>query len=146
MGAPIPTLGFATRTEAVIHLRNQGKTTPQIALLLEIPTNSVTALECSALRSNKQAGRPAKTRARTMPRPGFSIKGSGTSWFVTRDGHIVAGPTSTQLLAQTKADHMAREARVRERRCMTCNTAFQSEGSHNRLCNACRQRSDGWMG
>jgi hypothetical protein len=28
-----------------------------------------------------------------------------------------------------------------ERKCMTCGTTFMSEGPHNRMCNACRQKS-----
>jgi tRNA(Ile2) C34 agmatinyltransferase TiaS len=75
----------------------------------------------------------------------FDIEGSGTSWFVTRNGQMVGSPTGSRLLAQTKADRLAREARVRVRPCLRCGTKFESEGPHNRMCNPCRGRSDDWM-
>lgn len=46
-----PTLGFATRTEAVLALRAGGKTTRQIADAIGIEPQTVSALEVSALRS-----------------------------------------------------------------------------------------------
>lgn len=49
-----PTLGFATRTEAVLALRATGKTTRQIADEIGIEPQTVSALEVSAIRSAKR--------------------------------------------------------------------------------------------
>lgn len=46
-----PTLGFATRTEAVLALRAGGKSTKEIASAVGIEPQTVSALEVSALRS-----------------------------------------------------------------------------------------------
>lgn len=54
MSGPKPTLEFATRTEAVLALRAAGNTTRQIADRLEIEPKTVSALECSAVRTAKR--------------------------------------------------------------------------------------------
>lgn len=50
------TLGYATRTEAVLALRRQGRTTREIANLIGIRVETVSALECSARRSPRHGG------------------------------------------------------------------------------------------
>lgn len=49
-GGPIPTLGWPTRTDAVLALRAQGKTSLEIAGMIGIPHKTVAALEHSAAR------------------------------------------------------------------------------------------------
>ena len=49
-GGKIPTLGWPTRTDAVLALRAQGKTSLEIAGMIGIPHKTVAALEHSAAR------------------------------------------------------------------------------------------------
>lgn len=51
MPGPIPTAGYASRTEAVLSLRKNGSSTKFIATTLGIAEKTVSALENSALRS-----------------------------------------------------------------------------------------------
>lgn len=66
MGAPKRTLGFASRTEAVLSLRAAGLSTAQIADKIGIGPQTVTALEYSAGRSTRRAKRPAEVNGRTI--------------------------------------------------------------------------------
>lgn len=50
MGGSVPTLGYPSRTDAVLALRRQGRTTREIAQTLGIEMKTVAALECSAAR------------------------------------------------------------------------------------------------
>lgn len=61
-----PTLGYATRTAAVVALRRKGLSTGQIADSIGIAPNIVTALEHSAGRNKKRAIRPAEEMGRTV--------------------------------------------------------------------------------
>lgn len=61
-----PTLGFASRTDAVLSLRRQGLTAQQIGSRIGIPERTVTALEHSAGRPKKRAIRPAEEMGRTV--------------------------------------------------------------------------------
>lgn len=51
MSGPIPTLGYSTRTAAVLALRAQGLSTVAIARQIGIEPKTVAALESSARRS-----------------------------------------------------------------------------------------------
>lgn len=64
--APKPSLGFASRTDAVLSLRRQGQSTRQIADQIGIAEKTVTALEHSAGRSKRRASRPAEEMGRTV--------------------------------------------------------------------------------
>ena len=44
--------------------------------------------------------------------------------------------------AARAASLLRKETRYKMRPCMCCETPFQSEGIHNRLCNSCRTRGD----
>jgi hypothetical protein len=61
-----PTLGFSSRTEAVLALRAKGHTTNEIAARVGIDHKTVTALEHSAGRVKKRASRPAEMNGRTV--------------------------------------------------------------------------------
>jgi hypothetical protein len=65
MGAPKPTLGYASRTDAVLALRASGLNTRQIATRIGIEESTVTALEHSAGRP-KRVPRPAEQMGRTI--------------------------------------------------------------------------------
>lgn len=67
MGAAIPALGFASRTEAVLHLRSMGLRREVIAQRLDIEVKTVAALECSARRSREKTSAYARPSASTMP-------------------------------------------------------------------------------
>lgn len=60
------TLGYATRTDAVIALRSQGLGTAAIADRIGIEPKTVSALEASAARSKRRALRPAEEQGRTV--------------------------------------------------------------------------------
>lgn len=66
MGAAKPTLGFSSRTEAVLALRADGQTTRQIAARIGIPEQTVTALEHSSGRAKSRTLRPAEVNGRTV--------------------------------------------------------------------------------
>lgn len=66
MGSAKPTLGFTSRTSAVLALRADGLTTRQIADRVGIPEQTVTALEHSAGRAKQRPARPAEINGRTI--------------------------------------------------------------------------------
>lgn len=66
MGAAKPTLGFRSRTDAVLALRSDGCTTRQIADRIGIAEATVTALEHSAGRAKRRPARPAEVNGRTI--------------------------------------------------------------------------------
>lgn len=65
MNAPKPTLGFASRTDAVLALRSQRKSTGEIARLIGIKEKTVLDLEYSAGRRKRQS-RPSEEFGRTV--------------------------------------------------------------------------------
>lgn len=67
MGAPKPTMGYPSRTAAVLALRQEGKDTGEISAVLDIPPGTIAALEASATRM--RARRPAETNGRTVVFP-----------------------------------------------------------------------------
>ncbi len=73
MGSAKPTLGFSSRTEAVLALRSDGCTTRQIADRIGIPENTVTALEHSSGRAKVRALRPAELNGRTVLFPRYLL-------------------------------------------------------------------------
>lgn len=64
MSAPKPTLGYPSRSAAVVALRAQHWTTARIAAAIGIPETTVAALEHSA--SRRRAPRPAEQQGRTV--------------------------------------------------------------------------------
>lgn len=65
MGGPKPTLGYPTRTAAVLALRDQKLTTRQIAKRIGITVSAVTGIEHSAGRPTRKP-RPAEQMGRTV--------------------------------------------------------------------------------
>lgn len=57
MGAPTPCLGYPSRTAAVLAMRAQGLTSRQIAQRIGIEIKTVSALEGSAARVNREPKR-----------------------------------------------------------------------------------------
>ena len=66
MGAVKPTLGFSSRTEAVLALRGSGLNTRQIASRIGISESAVTGLEHCSGREKKRASRPSEINGRTI--------------------------------------------------------------------------------
>lgn len=63
MGAAIPCLGYPSRTAAVVALRAQGLTTREISQRVGIELKTVTALEGSMTRLDRQQQRAPKASA-----------------------------------------------------------------------------------
>ncbi len=68
MGKSIPTLGFPSRTAAVLSLFESGLRFPQIARKIGIPEKSVQGLYYCGLRHDRR-GRPGERMARTIVVP-----------------------------------------------------------------------------
>lgn len=60
------TLGYGSRTEAVMALRSQGLQISQIASRIGISPSTVSALECSALRSKARSRLPEEQLGRMI--------------------------------------------------------------------------------
>ena len=79
----------------------------------------------------------------------FEIKfQTGSGYLVVDDiGRMVGGFFNSLSTAQTRLDSLVAKAEAKEKRkvrpCLCCQTAFPSEGIHNRLCDRCRQQSGG---
>ncbi len=67
MSAPKPTLGYPTRTAAVVALRASGMSLQAVAARIGIPVTTVSALECSARRHS--AARQSPDTSRTVHFP-----------------------------------------------------------------------------
>jgi transcriptional regulator with XRE-family HTH domain len=64
-----PTLGFASRTAAVLGLRQQGMSTREIARAIGIGVSTVSALEHSSGRKQARRERPSEVLGRTVVIP-----------------------------------------------------------------------------
>ncbi|MBL4750503.1 MAG: hypothetical protein JKX71_07995 [Amylibacter sp.] len=71
---------------------------------------------------------------------GLSVKGSHCSYAVYRDDERVSAFYHFQDRAFGRLDQIAKNDRSKDRNCMSCQTAFRSDGIHNRLCNHCRAK------
>ncbi|MCB1462100.1 MAG: hypothetical protein KDJ90_06670 [Nitratireductor sp.] len=67
MPAPIPTLGYPSRSAAVVALRGEGESDRRIAELIGIPVERIGALYVSATR--QRPARPSERDARTVTFP-----------------------------------------------------------------------------
>ncbi|MCG8357628.1 MAG: hypothetical protein MI920_18850 [Kiloniellales bacterium] len=67
MGGPKPTLGYESRTAAVIDLRGRGLSYHEIAARIGVPPKTVAALESSAGRARHR--RPSEANGRTVVFP-----------------------------------------------------------------------------
>ncbi|MGH1579052.1 hypothetical protein [Planktotalea sp.] len=70
----------------------------------------------------------------------FEVRRFKNAYYVFRNEVPVLGPENLDQ-AEEALERLKREENSQERSCMTCDTAFLSEGPHNRLCTACRARS-----
>ena len=66
MGGPKPTLGYPSRTAAVVALRQEGLDSQEIAHRIGISTATVAALEHSATRSQGRKNQTAEANGRTV--------------------------------------------------------------------------------
>lgn len=73
---------------------------------------------------------------------GFSAPGIGV--LLGRSaGAVRLRRDKLQRLTREAADAERRASRRRTRPCMRCSNSFESEGSHNRMCNPCRAFANG---
>lgn len=69
MGGPKPTLGFPSRSAAIIALQSEGLTTRQIADRLGIQPKNVISLAMSAMGAKKRVTLPAEARGHAIVLP-----------------------------------------------------------------------------
>lgn len=70
----------------------------------------------------------------------YDVLGSGRGFYVVKNGRPLGPIRSSMLQAWAVVERLEQTARIRQRRCLCCNTQFASEGPHNRLCDRCRQQ------
>ncbi len=73
-----------------------------------------------------------------MSAPVLEIERFGSLAVVIQDGVEVWGP-GPLAQAENKRDALEQKARWKQRKCITCNKKFMSEGAHHRMCDACRK-------
>lgn len=81
------------------------------------------------------------------PKKRFTVKWVAGGYIVfDPTNQPVSQPVTNHNLALMAAERLERAADARanrlERPCMCCQTAFKSEGPHNRLCDKCRRHLD----
>lgn len=70
--------------------------------------------------------------------PAYRVEGSGNAWAIFRGDELVR-VTAHHDRALDQIERLLRRQRLTPRACLTCGTAFASEGRHNRLCSTCRK-------
>lgn len=75
----------------------------------------------------------------------MKIEQRSQGWCVLAYGgrEILAGPFPDRAGAERARDDIRARKQRRLRPCLCCGKQFTSEGSHNRLCQPCRQSADG---
>lgn len=73
------------------------------------------------------------------------LRGTGQSWAGYRGDQRVTPFRTRPEQATDLIEKLNRAARKRERPCMCCGTAFDSEGPHNRMCGTCRTKTGGMI-
>ncbi len=104
MGAAKPTLGYSSRTAAVMGLRSKGRSTRQIALAINIPAKTVLALEHSAARARRP--RPCEQQGRTVVFP-IDVLEALQPYADARGTHV---NTLARLIVKTAADEFLVDA------------------------------------
>ncbi|MGI3163105.1 hypothetical protein [Pseudooceanicola sp. 200-1SW] len=69
----------------------------------------------------------------------LDVRGCGQSWAVFAGERRVSRYFTRDHHAAGAATRLAERARLRERACLCCGSAFMSQGPHNRLCAPCRR-------
>jgi hypothetical protein len=77
---------------------------------------------------------------------GLTVDRLGFCWAVFRGKDRLTGAFGSQDMALTAMRRADRVARLRPRPCLCCRDSFDSEGPHNRLCNACRRQTEPYAG
>jgi len=76
----------------------------------------------------------------------YEVSGSGFSWSVTDVNGKPHGQTyRNNADAFEFAKRLEHADRISTRHCLCCDKSFESEGPHNRMCNKCRQLSEGMI-
>jgi len=89
---------------------------------------------------NDEAVNLVRRASRVFVKGGYSGKHRGWAVFVTIDGseRQITGWHGGKERAETRMEELQRQARLRQRPCLTCGKAFMSEGAHNRICPTCK--------
>lgn len=75
----------------------------------------------------------------------FDVIGTVSGWQVRKNGRDVGLVYQNEERAYAFIDRLTREEKLAERPCITCRTAFKSEGPHHRMCRPCRQLATGML-
>lgn len=76
--------------------------------------------------------------------PSVDVLGSGQAWQVLKNGQPLPVRYWSHDAAWMAAERIVRGWRRSSwtnRRCLTCNHAFLSQGAHHRMCDACRRQA-----
>jgi hypothetical protein len=72
----------------------------------------------------------------------LTVERWGTGYAVFRGWARVRGPFNSRDIALSALTAMERADRLHPRACLCCGDTFDSEGPHNRMCNACRRQTE----
>ena len=76
-----------------------------------------------------------------VPVRDYWIKQRGRVFVILdQDGHVVGPEFPSHQRAAYACTQLKRDAICVTRPCMSCGVSFQSEGTHNRLCQNCKRR------
>jgi hypothetical protein len=70
--------------------------------------------------------------------PKFDLRGSGRAFSIVKNGQPTRRSFTRHDNAASALTREQSRARLTPRSCLSCATTFQSQGAHNRLCDACR--------
>lgn len=76
----------------------------------------------------------------------LTVERWGLGYAVFRGKDRVRGPFGSRDMALTALRLAEHQARLTPRACLCCGDTFASEGPHNRMCNACRRQTEGFVG
>ncbi len=74
----------------------------------------------------------------------LDLQGSGQSWVIVHDGRAVSRHYRCHHVATARMAGLERQLAApsfRRRACLSCGTAFTSEGAHHRMCDRCRAQA-----
>ena len=112
--------------EAIIRLARRGEPAALVRIAREAKVANMAV--APLIRTLEQRGLVTVERIGIQQR--YRVGEAATAWLAVKSGGW----------KQRRAAH--EKKRKQRRACLCCGKSFLSEGPHNRLCNACRQKGD----